>query len=245
VTVCLNRIYERNRLIGVRYFTYYRLICLICCWAVICTAGSEALGSTQYWPAAGVVWDINGPWMLQFKETYYYFHEDSGSDTSKSDVSAVYKLRNNIYDIGFGFAYRDGSEELKQERRPYVSGTLRGKLFDRDFSNRFMVEYRDLSGTSDYWRFRDKLTYNSLFDTLDTRGINVLNRDRFRPYFADEVFFNSNGQSFSQNRFYLGLQIKLIRNMGANVYYLLQTVQDSDSQWHNSNIIGTEFVISF
>jgi hypothetical protein len=245
VTVCLIRIYERNRLIGVRYFTHYRLICLICFWAVICTAGSEALGSNQYWPAAGIVWDVNGPWMFKFKETHYYFKGDSKSDHSKSDVTAVFKGPMDVFDFGLGFAYVDGGEERKQESRPYVSATMRAKLFDRDWANRFMIEYRDFSGSSDYWRFRDKVMFNSFFDSLDARGMRLLNRDRFRPYAADEVFFNSNGQGFSQNRVYLGLQIKLIQNVAADVYYLLQSVQNSSNSWENNNIIGTELTLRF
>lgn len=206
---------------------------------------SKALGSTQYWPSAGIVWDVNGPWALAFKETYYDFVEDSGSDHLESDVIAIYKGENDIYDVGVGFVYVDGSEETKQEERPYLSTTLRGKIFDRDLSNRFMVEYRDISDASDYWRFRDKITLNSPFESLDTRSVKLLNRDRFKPYIADEIFFNSNGQGFSQNRVYLGMQAKIVENVGANLYYLFQSVQDSSDQWQNNNIIGLDLTVKF
>ena len=226
-------------------FKYYRCVFLVVCVAVWCVGGSEALGSTQYWPSAGAVWDVNGPWMLQFKETYFSYVEDPGSDHSKSDVSAVYKGTDNIYDLGFGFAYLDGSEKTKQERRPYLSTTLRGEILDREVANRFMIEYRDLLGSSDYWRFRNKITLNSAFDNLDTRGIRLLNRERFMPYTADEVFFNSNGQGFSQNRAYLGVKIKIIENVGADLYYLYQSVQNSSNRWQNNNIIGLDFTLKF
>ena len=199
----------------------------------------------QYWPSAGTVWDVNGPWMLQFKETYFSYVEDSGSDHSKSDISAVYKGTDNFYDIGFGFAYVDGSSQTKQEERPYLSTTLRSKILDRDVSNRFMVEYRDISSDSDYWRFRDKVTFNSAFDGLDTRGIRLLNRELFRPYIADEVFFSSNGQGLSQNRAYLGVKIKIVRNVGADVYYLYQSVENSSNRWQDNHIIGMDITFSF
>jgi hypothetical protein len=230
--------------VNLRYVRCGKYVCLLLL-AVVRFGDSEALGSTQYWPSAGVAWDVNGPWMLQFKETYYYYHEDSDSDHSKSDVSAVYKGEDSIYDIGLGFAYVDGSEKAKQERRPYVFTILRGKILDRDVSNRFMVEYRDLSDSGDYWRFRNKITVNSYYESLDTRGIRLLNRERTRPYVADEVFFNSNGQGFSQNRAYLGMQIKIVENVGADVYYLYQSVQNSDSRWQNNNVIGTDLTITF
>jgi len=210
-----------------------------------CIGGSEASGATQFWPSAGIVWDVNGPWMFQFKETYYHFKDDSDSDHAKSDVTVVYKGYKDIFDLGLGFAYVDGSEETNQERRPYLSSTLRGKLFDRDVSNRFMIEYRDLSATSDYWRFRDKVTLNSMFESGDTRGIRFLNRERFRPYIADEVFFNSNGQGFSQNRVYFGVKFKLVENIGADMYYLYQTVENSSNRWQDNNIIGFDITFSF
>jgi hypothetical protein len=168
-----------------------------------------------------------------------------GSDHSKSDISAVYKGYNDAYDVGFGFAYIDGSSQTKQEERPYLSATLRGKIFDRDVANRFMVEYRDRLDSSDYWRFRNKVTLNSAFDGPDTRGIHLLNREWFRPYVADEVFFSSNGQGFDQNRAYLGLQIKIIQNVGANVYYLYQTTENSSDRWQDGHIIGFDLTFSF
>jgi hypothetical protein len=222
-----------------------RFVSLILLSAVVCVGGSEALGSPQFWPSAGMVWDVNGPWALAFKETYYDFVEDSRSDHLESDVSAVYKGKNDICDFGLGFTYVDGSEKTKQEERPYISATLRGKILDRDLSNRFMVEYRDISGDSDYWRFRDKITLNSPFESLDTRSVRLLNRERFRPYVADEVFFSSNAQGFSQNRVYFGVQLKIVENLGANVYYLFQSEQDSSNQWHNNDIMGLDLTLKF
>jgi hypothetical protein len=209
------------------------------------TGGSDVFGSTQFRPAAGTVWDINGPWMLQFKEKYYFYVEDSGSDHPESDISAVYKGTDNVYDVDFGFVYVDGSSQTKQEERPYLSTTLRSRIFDRDVSNRFRVEYRDLWGDSDYWRFRDKVTFNSAFDSLDARGIRLLNRERFKPYIADEIFFSSNGQGFSQNEAYLGVKIKIVKNVDADLYYLYQSTENSSGRWQDNNIIGMDIVFSF
>lgn len=201
--------------------------------------GSKASGSTQFWPAVGIGWDIYGPWMFQFEQTFY-LSKDSDSDHTKSDFTAVYKGKKDVYDIGFGFAYQNGSEDTKQERRPYVYATMRGKIFERDWSNRFMVEYRNLSDSSDYWRFRNKITLNSRFESIDTRGVVLINREKFRPYLADEVFFNSNGQGFSQNRIYLGSYVKIAENIAANVYYLFQSSENSGRSWENNNILGFE-----
>jgi hypothetical protein len=231
--------------VNFKHVSFKKFILLLLFGAAWDVGGSEALGSTQFWPSAGMVWDVNAPWMLQFKETYYHVKDDSDSDHAKSDVTSIYKGPKDIFDLGLGFTYVDGSEETKQERRPYVSATLRGKLFDRDVSNRFMVEYREFSSASDYWRFRDKVTLNSMFESGDTRGIRLLNRDRFRPYLADEVFFNSNGQGFSQNRAYLGVKIKIVKNVGADVYYLYQSVENSSNRWQDNHIIGMDITFSF
>jgi len=204
-----------------------------------------AAGSVEFWPSAGFVHDINGPWMLQFKETYYYFFEDSGSDHPKSDISILYKGQDDVYDIGAGFIYVDRSQSIKQESRPYLYMILRGKLVGCELANRAMIEHRDISGGGSYWRFRDKITYNSLFETLDTRGIRLLNSDRLRPYIADEVFLNSNGQGFNQNRVYTGLHVKIVNDIGADVYYLLQTLENNEDRWRNNNIIGAELTLHF
>ena len=225
---------------------YDRFVFMAVCAAVWCGAwSSNVFGSTQYRPAAGIVRDVNGPWMLRFKETYFSYAGDSGSNHSESDISVVYKGTDNIYDVGFGFTYVDGSSETKQEERPYLSTTFRGKIFDRDVSNIFTVEYRDISGDSDHWRFRDKFTFNSAFDNLDTRGIRLLNRELFRPYIADEVFFSSNGQGFSENAAQLGVKIKIVKNVDADVYYQYQSVENSSNRWQDNHIIGMDISFSF
>jgi hypothetical protein len=228
-----------------KYLACCRFAAVLFFFAVGCVSSSEAFGSTQYWPSAGIVWDVNGPWMLQFKETYYSYVEDSDSDHPESDVSVVYKGTDSVFDIGLGSVYVDGSSKTKQEERPYLSATLRGKILDCDVSNRFMVEYRDISDDSDYWRFRDKVTFNSAFDGLDTRGVRLLNRERFRPYIADEVFFSSNGQGFSQNRVYLGMKMKIVENVGVDVYYLYQAIENSSDRWQDNHIIGFDLSFSF
>ncbi len=218
---------------------------VLCAFAWVVFDESRVYGSNEFWPAAGIVLDVNGPWMIQFKETYYYFFEESSSDHPKSDISFFYEGKNSIYDIGAGFIYVDGSQNTKQERRPYLYTTFRGKLLELDFANRLMAEYRNISESSDYWRFRYKLTYNNLFEGLDARGISLLNRDKFRPYLADEVFFNSNGQGYNENRVYVGSNVKIAKDTGVNVYYLLQTKKNSDREWKNNNIIGIEFIVKF
>ena len=214
-----------------------------------CGSGdSEALGSSQFWPSVGAVWDVNGPWMLKFKETYYMNTGSSNANSSASDISGVYKGYNDTVDFGLGYQRIVGhtnNDDSTNENRPYINATVRGKLFDIDSSDRFMVEYRDFADKSDYWRFRNKITLNSPFEDLDTRDIRLLNRERFKPYIADEVFFSSNGQGFSQNRAYLGMKIKIMQNVGADVYYMLQTVENSSNQWRNNNIIGVDLTFSF
>ena len=213
-----------------------------------CASGdSEALGDKQVWPSVGIAWDVNGPWMLQFRETYYMNAGGSSANSSDFDIGGVYKGYKDKWDLGFGYhrlVGRNQNDGSINENRPYIHATVRGKLFDISASNRFMLEYRDFANKSDCFRFRNKITLNSPFENLDTRGIRLLNRERVKPYIADEVFFNSNGQGFSQNRVYLGIQIKIMKNIGANLYYMLQTLK-KDDQWQNNNIIGFDLTFSF
>lgn len=209
---------------------------------------SEALGSKQAWPSLGIVWDINGPWMLQFRETYYINAGSSSATSSDIDIGGVYKGYKDKLDFGFGYHFIGGGHIRKNdsttENRPYVNATVRDKLFNIDASNRFMLEYRDFADRSDFFRFRNKITLNSPFESHDTRSIRLLNRERVKPYIADEVFFNLNSQGFSQNRMYLGIQLKIAKNVSVNPYYMFQTLK-TDDQWQNNNIIGIDLTFSF
>lgn len=211
------------------------------------TGDSETLGSRQAWPSLGIVWDVNGPWMLQFRETYYMNAGSSSVNSSEADIGGVYKGYKDKWDFGFGYRCIVGhnqNDDSTNEHRPYASTTVRGKLFDIDTSNRFMLEYRDFADKIDYFRFRNNITLNSPFESFDTRSIRLLNRERVKPYIADEVFFNSNGQGFSQNRVYLGIQLKITKTISANPYYMFQTVK-KDDRWQNNNIVGFDLTFSF
>jgi len=206
------------------------------------------VGQRQAWPSAAIAWDINGTWLLQLRETYYKNIGSSSVNSSDTDISAVYKGYKDKLDLGFGYHFIGGGrireDDSTTENRPYVNATVRGKLFDIGASNRFMLEYRDFADKSDYFRFRNKITLFSLFESYDTRAVRLLNRERVKPYIADEVFFNFNGQGFSQNRVYLGIQLKIKKNISANPYYMFQTVK-KDDQWQNNNIIGFDLTFSF
>jgi len=53
----------------------------------------------------GIAWDVNGPWMLQFKETYYMNTGSSSANSSDTDVGFVYKGYKDKLDLGFGYHF--------------------------------------------------------------------------------------------------------------------------------------------
>ena len=238
--------YLKEPLMRIKRYTYRRFSFLLLCaalWSGMDTMTSAA--SDEFWLSPGFVYDVNGPWMFQFKETYYYFLNDSASNHPKSDISLLHEGQGDIYDIGAGFIYVDDSEKTKRERRPYLFATFRGKLAGNEFADTFRIEYRDISQSRDYWRFRNRLTWNSVFEPLDARGIRLLNTRKYKPYIADEIFISSNCRGFNQNRVYAGLHFKILKDIAANAYYLLQSLEDTDRRWRNKNIIGAELMIRF
>ena len=205
----------------------------------------------QFWPSAGISWEANKDWTLNYREQ---LHLNDGGGTlyaGRSDIGVIYKPLADWLDIGFNYGIIYGVNKRARsanEDRISLSAIIRGKILNREFSDRLRIEYRDRDEKSDIWRFRNKVTLNRNFEAADSRGLRLLKTGKINPYVADEIFVNLDGTGFSQNMVYLGFVMRLTEHTKTDVYYGFQSVKttvNEKEEWNNYNVIGIEWTYHF
>ncbi len=201
----------------------------------------------QFWPSAGVAWEVNKDWTLDYTEEFRLNDNGGTLYYGHSDIGVIYKSLAEWLDIGFNYreVYGAGKNSSDtDEHRTSLSAIMRGKILDRDFSDRIKIDYRDRDEKKDIWRFRNKFTLDRQFEFLDPRGTRIISKGIAKPYVSDEIFVNLDGSGFSENRINIGAVIRLTENTSIDFYYSLQTIKDND-KWGNNNILGLDFTYNF
>ena len=202
----------------------------------ICFAFDD--GDFQYWSTAKFSFDIDKDWKITFEEEFRLGDDAGHLYRHHSDLGFVYKSLADWIDLGFNYKQvfqKDSKGTWRQENRPHLNVTLKGKLFGLDLSDRSRLEYRDRENKKDLWRYRNKLTVKLPLE---------LTALKLQPYLADEVFINLDGEGYNRNRLYSGLSLKLSKNIKAEVYYLWQS-SESSGGWEDINVLGTQLKFYF
>ena len=195
-------------------------------------------GDFQYWSKAGASFDIDKDWKFTFAEEFRLGNDAGDFYRHHSDLGLVYKSLVDWIDLGFNLRWvfeKDSEDKWRQENRPHLNITVKGKLYDFDVSDRSRFEYRDRENKKDFWRYRNKVTVKLPLE---------LTALKLQPYLADEVFINFNEDDFNRNRLYSGLSLNLSKNIKAEVYYLWQSSR-SGGDWKDLNVLGTQLKFSF
>ena len=195
-------------------------------------------GDLQYWSTASASFDIDKDWKFTFKEEFRLKESGGHLYHHFSDIGFVYKNLADWIDLGFNYRQvfeKDSKGRWRQENRPHLNVTLKGKLFDLDLSNRSRLEYRDRENKKDVWRYRNKVTVKLPFELTELK---------LKPYLADEVFITLNDDNVDRNRLYAGVSFKLVKNLKGDVFYLRQSSRSS-SGWTDINVIGSKLKFSF
>ncbi len=202
----------------------------------VCFASDD--GDFQYWSTADFSFDIDRDWKFTFQEEFRLKESGGHLYYHHSEVGFVYKSFADWIDLGFNYRQvfeKDSEGEWKQENRPHLNVTLKGKLFDLDVSDRSRFEYRDRENKEDVWRYRNKVTVKLPFELTELK---------LKPYLADEVFITLNDDNVDRNRLYAGVSFKLAKNLKGDVFYLWQSSRSS-SDWTDINVLGTALKFSF
>lgn len=192
----------------------------------------------QYWSSASASFDINKDWKATFEEEFRLGDDGGHLYYNHSDLGFTYKSLADWIDLGFNYRQvfeKDSKGKRRQENRPHLNITLKGKLFDLDLSNRARFEYRDRENKEDVWWYRNKTTVKF---PLKLTNFNL------QPYVADEVFITLNDDNVDRNRFYAGASFNLSKDIQANIFYLWQSSR-SAHQWKDINVLGTQLKFLF
>jgi hypothetical protein len=195
-------------------------------------------GDFQFWSKARVYFDIDKDWGFSFEEEFKFGENAGNLYSHHSDFGFEYKSFADWVDFGFYYrqAYeKDSEDKWREEHRPHLDVTLKGKLFDLGLSDRSRLEYRDREKAKDVWRYRNKVKA-----TLPVE----LTRFKLKPYVADEVFFNVDAKGYYRNRLYGGVTFGLSKDVKGDVYYLWQSSR-SGGDWEEINALGATLKFYF
>jgi hypothetical protein len=196
-------------------------------------------GDFQWWTSAGASVDINKDWKCTFEEEFRLGDDAGELYYHHSDLGFVYGSMADWIDLGFNyrlvFARADSESEWKQENRPHLNVTLKGKLFGLGVSSRSRFEYRDREDQEDHWRYRNKFTVKV---PIELTGL------KLKPYVADEVFVPLNDDNISTNRFYAGLNFDVLEDITGEIFYLWQSSR-APGDWKDFNVLGTRLKLRF
>jgi hypothetical protein len=196
-------------------------------------------GDFQWWTSTGASFDISKDWKCDFEEEFR-FGDDAGElYYHHLDLGVVYHSLADWIDLGFNYRQvverSDSEGEWKQENRPHLNVTLKGKLFGLGVSNRSRFEYRDREDQEDHWRYRNKFTVKVPLELTELK---------LKPYVADEVFIPLNDDNISTNRVYAGLSFDVFEEMSGEVFYLWQASR-APGDWNDFNVLGTRLKFRF
>jgi hypothetical protein len=202
----------------------------------VCLASRS--GDLEYWQTTGFGFDINKDFTFTAAEEFRAGRHNGNPYLHNIDLGLVYKGLAGGPDIGLNFKKeyeKDSTGKFRQENRPHVNITFKGKAFDFDTSNRVRLEYRNRENKEDLFRLRNQATVKFPF------SFTKLN---LQPYIAEEVFINLGENNINQNRLSAGFSSKLSKNVNVGVYYLWKTSKITGG-WRDTNVIGTQFKFLF
>jgi hypothetical protein len=202
----------------------------------VCLAGRS--GNLEYWQEIGVSHDINEDWVVHAEEEFRAGRHNGNPYLHNVNVGLVYKKVSDWLDIGLDFKKeyeKDSTGKFRQENRPHLNISFKGKLLNIDAGNRLRLEYRDRESKEDLFRLRHqiKLKFPLKFTRLE-----------LQPFVAEEFFINLGENNVSQNRLSAGFSSRAAKNIDIRVYYMLKTSKITGG-WEDTNVIGTGLVLRF
>jgi len=194
-------------------------------------------GDFQVWNTEVEEFKINNDAKIALEEEFRWGNNASEFYYQHYDIGFFYNLEKYL-NIGAGYrhVYELKKGKFKVENEPYMVATLLWNLAGLKFDSRNRLEYRHFDYQTDSWRYRNKFTVKLPWK---------LTKIEIQPYLANEIFISFGTiNQFNQNRFSCGLGFNLIKNIKAEIYYMLQSTKGADV-WTDANILGTKLKIIF
>lgn len=122
------------------------------------------------------------------------------------------------------------------EECPRIYATFQSKVKGFLFENRNLLEFRFKEGTEHTVRYRNQSTLTAPWKWT---------RFEIQPYTSNEVFFESNRNGLTEDRYYNGVKTKLTSNITCSIFYLRQFSKNNFASWKDANILGNSLKVSF
>ncbi len=126
---------------------------------------------------------------------------------------------------------RNASGRFRTEHRLNLRVGYRFPFKKFGLSHRSWFEYR-LRNPRNSWRYRPSLTFEKDIAKIISKS---------RLFATEEIFYDSLLKKFSRNRFSVGINRTLTKQLSLDIFYLRQN--DSFSRPGDLNVIGTSFRI--
>lgn len=139
----------------------------------------------------------------------------------------------NIMPFYWYIRARNSSGQFRNEHRLNVRASYKFPIKKFGLTHRSTYEYRLREGTQNSWRYRAGLTFEKDLPKSFIPGAKF--------YFGDEVFYDSLLKKFSRNRFTIGVNKTLTKQLSVDIYYMRQN--DGNSRPGDLNVIGTTWRI--
>ena len=232
----------RSAELSVKRMAFFLTPTLLLAIAVIALSPGVRAADWQYWNTEAVSGKLSDRVKAGMEMEFRWTDDASELSYKHAQISLDVKVTDWFT---AGVAYRQADElytssgveeDWYTEYQPMVNLTVSTKLEGWKISNRFRPSYRVFDiNKDDVWRFRNKLTITSPWK-LTPLSIN--------PYLADEIFLEEHKGGIYRNRFYVGLNLKIIEHLNGGVFYLCQATEGSDG-WENINVGGTKIKFAF
>jgi len=194
----------------------------------------------QVWNTDILEWSVSKKLKIAYEQEFRWMDNAGEFSYQHYDIGLSYRLNQNW---GLGAGYRDVYElsgnKWRQSNEPFLTATLFLEKFGFSFDSRSRLEYRNFDFKTDSWRYRNIFTlkFPWKFTKLE-----------LRPYISDEIlapFASAGTTQINQNRFSAGLGMSLLKNLKAELYYMLKSDKGSNGKWIDANILGTRLKLAF
>ena len=192
----------------------------------------------QYWSTADFVVDINKDWKTAYQQEFRFGDDGGHLYYHHSDIGLIYKGLAKWIDVGINFRkvfLEDDDNDWGGENRPHINVTLKKTIAGIAISMRNRIEYRHVQTVSNFWRYRNKVTFKFPWELTPLK---------LKPYVADEIFINAMEDEYVANRLYAGATFTLFKNINTSLYYVWQSARASPGR-NDIHAFGTKLVFNF
>jgi hypothetical protein len=215
-------------------------VCLAAALSVVLliSEGSLADADFQFWSTTAASFKVDKNWKATVEEHLKFGNDAGHFYLHHTDLGFVYGGLADWVDLGFNFKELFKEEDdghWTRENRPHLNVTLKGRLGELDWTDGSRFEYRDREDQEDIWRYVNRLKVKLPYE---------FTKFKFRPYFADFVFINLDGQTFDKNRVYSGVSFELLKDVESELCCFWQSGK-LDGRWEELIGVGLQVSIPF